>query len=167
MCVQKSFRLKSEKERKYEREFATLCACVRVCACVYTRHVCALQQCGCVLDVLPEVCFMTVDLPTAELLDLLRGERGGESKGEDRDYSIFGKTSSECDLGNVDATLARMFFSECDLVSESLASLGLDLPRGSTATESRRADAGREITRDLLKLLENDFRSSWGPVSEG
>ena len=115
-------RLIREKERKYEREFATLCACVRVC-----------------------VCFMKVDLQPAELPDLLRGERGGESKGEDRDNSIFGKTSSERDLGNVDATLARMFFSECDLGSENLASIGLDLPRGRTATESRRADAGTYV----------------------
>ena len=114
---------------------------------------------------------MTVDLPPAELPDMLRGERGGERKGKDRGNAIFGRVSSERDLGSVDATLAKIFFSECDLGSvESLAWLGLDTPRGRTVEESRRASAGREIMSALstvLQLLKNDSWSSWGPVLEG
>jgi len=53
---------------------------------------------------------MTVDLPPAELPDMLRGERGGERKGQDRDNAIFGRVSSERDLGSVDYSCEKILF---------------------------------------------------------
>jgi len=119
-----------------------------------------------VLDVLPELCFMTADLPPAELPDLLRGERRDERKGEDGGNDIFGKVFSECDLGRVDATVAKKFSSE--RVLGSVESLVSPLSRGRAVKESRWADVS-EIMSALseLKLLVNDLCSSLGPVPEG
>ena len=105
---------------------------------------------------------MTVDLPPAELPDLLCGERTSERGGERGGNATFGKRSrSERDLGSVDATFARIS-SERDLGSvEGLASPRLDWR--CTLKELRWA--GREFMSALstpLKLLENDSCSSRG-----
>jgi len=51
---------------------------------------------------------MVFDLPPAELLDLLRGERTRERGDEGGGRTTFGRVSSERDPGSVDVTFARI-----------------------------------------------------------